>query len=219
MKDRIEISQPEPSANLVETDTPPAPGRSRSHIVTDDPLFLRSDEIEREASVRAANAEARRIEGRSIIHLLKECIPDYGKEGDLRRMGNKTLCLHLRSGIRVLQRVPWRTCCDPSVFLTTSQVFDVSWPLFVSKVRLSESEADRLLSAHFEWNKSGAREGDKLSKQKLVDGFLLVAWFVATTLRMHLARSEENDEVSCVLNSRGRSRTFHAASRSPTICW
>ena len=77
------------------------------------------------------------------------------------------------------------------MFVLTTQVFDVCWPLFTWKFRVSATDDERGISDLFEVLRPGTREADKFSKQKLVDGYLLVAWFVATTWRLHLERAED----------------------------
>lgn len=57
-----------------------------------------------------------------------------------------------------------------SIFNFTTKVFHTCWPLFAYKII--------------------AKTGDISSRQKLVDGFLLVAWSVATTLRLQFEDAE-----------------------------
>lgn len=56
------------------------------------------------------------------------------------------------------------------MFVLTTQVFDVCWPLFAWKIRVSETDDERGISDLFEVLRPGTREADKLSEQKLVDG-------------------------------------------------
>lgn len=79
---------------------------------------------------------------------------------DPRHIGEKTLCVSLQAGKGVEFPVTW---CNDSVFNSTSRVFGAFWPFFTWKVRASE--------------------GDIVYKQKVVDGFLLIAWLVATSLK------------------------------------
>lgn len=112
-------------------------------------------------------------------------------------MRSSSLCMNLRSGYHGREDIP---PCRDVMFNKILGLLDTNWPFFAWRVEVDKSEVSskqdvcrrdsisQFIARRWEQRK---KEAGHVSEQKLVDGFLLIAWNLADSVKAHVRKAED----------------------------